>query len=86
MDLINDVEEEAEESIAIDSGYHLVNSDFVDRVILIQTSIKSDRNRTQPLLQAGLTSQLYDRGKDYRYREKSLLFPINAVSARTSSS
>ena len=64
----NDVEEEAEENIAIDSGYHLVISDFVDRVILIQASIKSDENPTQPLLQAGLTSQLSDRGKDYKYR------------------
>ena len=32
----------------------------------------------QPLLQAGLTSQLPDRGKDYRNREKSLLFPSDA--------
>ena len=81
----NDVEEEAEENIAIDSGYHFVISDFVDRVILIQASIKSDGNQTQPLLQAGLTSQLSDRGKDYKYCEKSLLFQGDAVSARTSS-
>ena len=33
----------------------------------------------QPLLQAGLTSQLPDQGKDYRDREKSLLFPSDAV-------
>ena len=81
----NDVEEEAEESNTIDSGYRPVNSDFVDRVILMQASITSEGNPTQPLLQAGLTSQLPNRWKDYRDREKSLLFPSDAVSACTSS-
>ena len=38
----------------------------------MQTSITSEGNPTQPLLQAGLTSQLPDQGKDYRDREKSL--------------
>ena len=60
----NDVEEEAEESNAINSGYRAVNSDFFDRVILIQTSITSDGNPKQSLLQVGLTSQLPDQGKD----------------------
>ena len=69
----NDVEEEAEENIAIDSGYHFVISDFVDRVILIQASVKSDGNPTQPLLQARLTNQLSDRGKDYKPREEFAL-------------
>ena len=43
---LNDVKEEAEESNAIDSGYRPVNSNFVDRVILIQTFITSDGNPT----------------------------------------
>ena len=76
---------EAEESTAIDSSYCPVNSDFVDRVILIQTFITSDRNPTQPSLQAGLTSQLPDQRKDYRDREKSKLFSRDAIAANTSS-
>ena len=40
---------------------------------MIQASVKSDGNPTQPLLQAGLTNQLSDRGKDYKPREEFAL-------------
>ena len=42
--------------------------------------------RLQPPLQAGRTCRPPGQGKDYKNREKSLLFPSDAVPAETSSS
>ena len=63
---------------------HLFNIDR--KTVTVPVSRGQLVARLQPPLQAGRTCRPPGQGKDYKNREKSLLFPSDAVPAETSSS